>query len=74
MEDMIREALAAQVKHSIDTAIAGGALASPWWLTYFNIFGNALLIMGGLVLVGFRIAISRRQLKALERKSPGNKS
>ena len=50
-----------QAKNVVDATLGGGAVASPWWLVYFNDAANALMIVGGIALLAIRLAISWRE-------------
>lgn len=61
-----------QLKHTLDAAIGTGAVTSPWWLDYFTMGGNVVLILGGIALLAVRLAIARREW--LRGKAPSNDS
>lgn len=51
-------------KHALDSAIGAGALSSPWWLPVFNTWTNVALVLGGIILLGLRIAIAWREWRS----------
>jgi len=52
-----------QMKIVIDGTLGGGGLSAPWWVQQVDVYVGVLLAIGGVVLLGLRIAISWRELK-----------
>jgi hypothetical protein len=51
-------------KITIDGAVATGALTLPWWAVHINEWAGLALTVGGLILIGFRIALAYREWKS----------
>ncbi len=53
--------------HKLDTAFDGtaamAAITAPLWLADVELWGRALVLLGGVVLLGLRIAIAWRELR-----------
>ena len=54
------------MNHKLDAAFDGAAaltaIAAPLWLADVELWGRALVILGGVVLLGLRIVIAWRVL------------
>ena len=48
---------------AVDGAVATGALTLPWWAIHLNEWAGLCLTLGGLVLLGVRIALAVREWK-----------
>ena len=51
-------------RSTVDGAVATGAITLPWWAIHLNDWAGIALTLGGLILVGFRIAIAYREWKS----------
>jgi hypothetical protein len=53
--------------HKLDAAFDGtaamAAITAPLWLVDIELWGRALVILGGVVLLGLRIVIAWRELR-----------
>lgn len=57
--------------HQFDTALATGAVSSPIWVTYFEDPIRVYLIIGGALLLTFRLILAFNEVVKIwkERKS-----
>jgi hypothetical protein len=53
---------------AIDGAAALVAVTMPLWVQYVIVWAQALIVLGGVVLLGLRIAIAWRDLRAQGRR------
>lgn len=51
-----------ETKLIVDSAIASGAIATPIWLIYLNEYAQAIMLIGGVILVTIRIILAFREL------------
>ena len=51
------------LQNLIDTAVAGGALSSPWWVQYLQNGLELVALGGGIVLAGLRIRMAVIELR-----------
>ena len=56
------------MSHKLDAALDGtaamAAITAPLWLAEVELWGRALVILGGVVLLALRIVIAWRSLRA----------
>jgi hypothetical protein len=52
----------------VDGAIAAGAITLPWWIVHLSGWVSFFTVLGGLILVCFRIVIAYRELKIKDPK------
>lgn len=48
-------------KQTIDGTLGVGAITAPVWLQYIEIYGGAAMFIGGMILLGLRIALTIRE-------------
>lgn len=48
-------------KGILDTIVGGGAVSSPWWMTYLQTGVTVFMLLGGAALLGIRLAIAWRE-------------
>lgn len=48
----------------LDAATATGAVSAFWWLPHFDGVAHVLFVLGGLILIGLRIAKAWRDYRA----------
>jgi hypothetical protein len=59
------------VKTSIDTALAAGAISTPWWVQSLQTYVGSFMLIGGAVLLVLRLVITWNEWQA-QRKREGN--
>lgn len=52
------------VKVGLDATLAVPALTAPAWWPYVDWLGHVVLLIGGLVLLGYRIVIAHGEYKS----------
>jgi hypothetical protein len=52
----------------LDGTIAAGAISLPWWVVHLSGWMSVFTILGGLILVCFRIMLAYRELKSKDQK------
>lgn len=57
------------VKHTLDAAIGVGAITWPMWVQIFETAGYVITFLGGIVLLGLRIAIAVHELREKRKKA-----
>jgi len=55
--------MTAKLDAALDGTTAMAAITAPFWLQGFELWGRALVILGGLVLLILRILCAWRELK-----------
>ena len=48
-------------KIALDGSIGTLAVATPIWIEYVSIYGGLIMLVGGIVLLGFRIALAWKE-------------
>ena len=54
---------------TMDKLIGVAAISTPLWLTYFNMGVAVVVGVGGLILLGFRIAKARQEYLKAKREA-----
>jgi len=52
----------------VDGAIAAGAITMPWWVIHLSGWMSFFTILGGFILLCFRILLAYRELKSQDQK------
>jgi len=51
------------IGHKIDATLIAGAVTAPAWLDWLHLYGGAVMVAGGLVLLGLRIMIAWKEYR-----------